>query len=325
MAASAVEPRSVSPSSSIPRPPIPRGRRVLYTAVVFGAFLLLLEGALGLVSPVELWLRRDEITASNASGRLIVCLGDSVTFGFGLPREQAWPARLQGWLVDHRLTGAGKHGLSVLNRAAGGSKVGNVVDRDVAWLGKLPAGSRPIITLMVGHNDLMRWGGMPSGPGAGLAPPPGAPTWTPRLGRLLLWALGLAREDLPEEAFSSADIALFGQQIEALQDATRKSGGELVLLTYLVPGEAGPEQSAELARLVHAKREHQLAINNLLRQVAEQRGLALLDLARTIPVPATWDPDVFIDDIHLSPEGHRRVGDAVGAWLLSTGRLTKTQ
>lgn len=305
-----------------PAAPIPTRRRLLYAGLVFAAFLLLLEGALSLVSPVELWLRRDEITAANASGRLIVALGDSVTFGFGLPREQAWPARLQGWLVDRRLAGHDGRGLSVLNRASGGSKVGHVVERDAPWLAKRAPDSRPVVLLMVGHNDLLSWGGLASPQAGGPAPPPGAPRWTPRLGRVLLWALGMAREELPESAFSDADVALFGDAVGAVEAATAKAGGELVLLTYLVPGEAGPEQPADLARLVHAKREHQLAINTLLRQVAAQRGLALLDLARTLPVPPTWDPDLFIDDIHLSPEGHRRVADAVGAWLLSTGRLS---
>lgn len=305
-------------------PPIPAWRRALYAAVIFGLFLALLEGALSLVSPAELWLRRDEINASNARGRLIVALGDSVTFGFGLPREEAWPARLQGWLVDHRLAGGGKRGLTVLNRAAGGSKVGHVRARDVPWLEKLDRDSHPIVTLMVGHNDLLSWGGLGKPPPGGPAPPPGAPRWTPRLGRVLLWAFGMAREDVPESAFSEADVALFGQEISAIDAAVEARGGELILLTYLVPGEAGAEQPADLARLIHAKREHQLAINTLLRQVSENQQVALLDLARTLPVPATWDPDLFIDDIHLSPEGHRRVGEAVGGWLLSTGRLTST-
>lgn len=307
---------------------IPVWRRLLYTGAVLAVFLALLEGALSLVSPVELWLRRDEISRASEGGRLIVALGDSVTMGFGLPREQAWPARLQGWLADRGLAGARaaagvnpRQGWTVVNRAAGGSKLDHVVQRDEDWLAQRGPATHPIVLLMVGHNDLMSWSGM-GGSAGGLAPPPGPPRWTPRLLRVLLWGVGMAREELPTDLFSKTDVDQFAEGVARLVSASRASGGELVLLTYLVPGEAASDQDPQLARLVHAKREHQLAINALLRQVAADRGLPLLDLARTLPVPATWDPDWFIDDIHLSPEGAHRVGEAVGTWLLTTNRLS---
>lgn len=283
-------------------------------------FLVLLEGALTAVSPVALWLRqRDQ---APVEGRVIACLGDSVTMGYGLPRDQSWPAALQRWMEARSLDG------TVVNRAAGGSKIGHVVSRDATWLTKLPAKSRPLTLLMVGHNDLLSWGGMGGGMGGGVGgnqrgmpPPPGAPTWEPRIFRLFQWMRGVATEELPRDRISDEDVALFADQVRVLAKATRGRGGQLVLLTYVVPGQAPSGAEAQWSAVLEAKREHQLAINDLLRKVADAEQLPLLDLARGVPVSGTWDPAIFLDDIHLSPEGGRRVAEAVGGWLLVEGLL----
>lgn len=244
----------------------------------------------------------------------MVCLGDSVTMGFGLPREQSWPSELERWLETRGVDA------QVTNRAAGGSKVGHVAQRDAPWLARLPEQSRPLVLLMVGHNDLLAWGGM-GGLRAGAPPPPGAPAWEPRLLRLLRWGVGMAREELPQQRISEEDVQLFTEQVRLLSKAARGRGGELVLLTYLIPGEAPADAEAQWAEVLAKKREHQLAINDLLRRVAATEQLPLMDLARGVPVPGTWDPAWFLDDVHLAPEGARRVAEAVGGWLETEGKI----
>jgi len=245
---------------------------------------------------------------------VIATLGDSVTFGFGLPREAAWPAALQRWLDERHLA------CKVINRAAGGSKVGHVVERDAAWLGHLPSTARPLVLLMVGHNDLLAWGGMGGG---GSPPPPGRPTWEPRLYRLFRWAVGIAGDEVPQDRISDADVGLFADQVRMLQQAAASRGGSLILMTYLVPGSAPSNADPRWAAVLEATRRHQLAINDLLRQVSTRLDLPLLDLARGLPVASTWDPEMFRDDIHLSAQGSQRVAETVAGWLVVQGWLEK--
>lgn len=246
----------------------------------------------------------------------MVCLGDSVTMGYGLPRDQAWPAQLQRWADARGLD------LEVTSRAAGGSKVGHVRRRDAPWLQRLPADSRPLVLLMVGHNDLLAWGGMGSGRG-GRPPPPGEVAWEPRVLRLLHWTAGLIRHELPESRFSDQDVALFAEEVRAIGEAAAGRGGALALLTYVVPGQAPAGADAQWAAVLQKKRAHQLAINDLLRRVAALEGLPVVDLERGVPVPGTWDPAFFLDDIHLSTEGSRRVAEAVGSWLLVSDQASE--
>lgn len=275
---------------------------------------MLLEGTLSLVSPISLWLRQGDLDPGE--GRVIATLGDSVTFGFGLPREAAWPAALQRWLDARNLS------YKVVNRAAGGSKVGHVVERDAPWLSHLPTTARPLVLLMVGHNDLLSWGGMGGG---GTPPAPGRPTWEPRLYRLFRWALGIARDEVPHDRISDADVALFADQIRLLQQATASRGGTLILLTYLVPGSPPSDADPHWAEVLDATRRHQLAINDLLRTVATDLHLPLIDLARGLPVATTWDAEMFRDDIHLTAGGSQQVADAVARWLVVQGWLGRQE
>lgn len=56
--------------------------------------------------------------ATAAGPKLLVCLGDSITAGYGLSEEEAWPALLQKKLPDWKLVNAGVSG----DTSAGGLK-----------------------------------------------------------------------------------------------------------------------------------------------------------------------------------------------------------
>ena len=286
---------------------LPLPRRIAYTALVFVVFLLLLEGGLRLVAPATLWLARP-----SGAGRPIVCLGDSVTAGHGIGRDQAWPAALGRWLEAE-----GVQGWSVQSRAVGGSKLGDIRQRDQGWVRQQDA---PLVLLMAGHNDLMRWGGMADRPGGYDR---GAPTAgeAPRLLRISRWIWGIVEDDLPLSDFDPVDVARFGDDVDAIRDSARRAGGELVLLTYVVPGGPPADMDPQQAAVLVAKREHQRQINALIRQVAEAQRVALLDLELGMGAPDTWDPAWFVDSIHLTAGASRQVAEAVGAWLLLSGRL----
>ena len=79
--------------------PIPIARRMLYSAVVFAGFLVILEGALALLP--RLLVDNDAAELATGSAGAVVCVGDSVTAGVGIPQGQAWPDHLELLLARH--------------------------------------------------------------------------------------------------------------------------------------------------------------------------------------------------------------------------------
>ena len=81
-----------------------------------------------------------------AGGSTIVCLGDSVTYGYGLAKTESWPAQLQSKIQDR--TNAT---LSVINRAVSGMDSNEALQREKHTIQKIAASkSRPIVLLMIG-------------------------------------------------------------------------------------------------------------------------------------------------------------------------------
>src|SRR5262245_66599316 len=72
-----------------------RARRVRAVLIGFVLALIGVEALLQLASFV-LWVGRDEPT--RPAGRVILCLGDSLTFGLGAEPQQAYPPQLEAAL-----------------------------------------------------------------------------------------------------------------------------------------------------------------------------------------------------------------------------------
>jgi hypothetical protein len=61
------------------------------------------------------------------------------------------------------------------------------------------------------------------------------------------------------------------------------------------------------------------AYGQMMQRLAEDRGGLYLDAATRLW--ETGDPDLFLDDCHLSQEGHRRLAGWIGESLGAAGWL----
>lgn len=92
-----------------------------------------------------LWVRRTyyyPITNRHAGGDVIVALGDSLTYGTGADRPQAWPAVIQQ-----------RYGISIVNRGVPGDTTADALqrlDKDVLAL------APRIVVVLLGGNDMLQ-------------------------------------------------------------------------------------------------------------------------------------------------------------------------
>ncbi len=107
-----------------------------------GLALASLEGVLQFASYIA-WSRQRP--TERPAGRVLLCLGDSLTFGLGAAPSEAYPVRLQQRLAEH---GAA---WSVVNGGIPGQSSADVLRRLPALLAEL----RPeVVLLLVGWNDM---------------------------------------------------------------------------------------------------------------------------------------------------------------------------
>lgn len=104
-------------------------------------------------------------------------------------------------------------------------------------------------------------------------------------------------------------------RLSPLRDAVKEKGGQLVLLTYLVPGEPPAGLDPDLADVIRASRQAQAAVNQAIRQAAMELDVAIIDLEAIVDVPMIWNLDVFVDHIHLSPRSASRIAAAIDRQL----------
>lgn len=298
----------------MPRP-IPITRRILYSAVVFASFLVLLEGALALLP--RLLVDNDPASLAAETASTVVCVGDSVTAGVGIAQGQAWP--------DHLSLLLARHDITLLRAATPGAQISSGLADALALVSALPEDTRPIVLVMLGHNDALRWDPgarrgferhrrTAEGGGGG-----DAASWQPRLVRIMRWSWGALREQGPEVRDDA--LATLPARLAPLKAAVEGRGGQVVLLTYLVPGQPPDGLDSELASVISAARLAQAGVNAAIRRTAADEGVVLIDLESAVSVGARWDLTDFVDHIHLSPQSSARVADVVHRRLKRAGVL----
>jgi lysophospholipase L1-like esterase len=291
-------------------------KKIAFSALTFFLFLVLFEAALGLAPTLLGMTQRGDYDWLEEGATTIICIGDSVTYGHGVSSEESYPARL-----EQLLKAGGGESIRVMNRGVTGwNQAGspNFLRKETRLIGQVhKKGGRPVVLYLGGHNDVM---------GAGWE------QWTaggsgnkersyrlPRFLRILNWGLKTASSGSAEKGDEDT-AAMLRKNIVSFADAAEQSGGQLYLLTYMIPGK--PEGlEPETAKRVATCREKQRAGNQMLRQLAAEKGLPMIDLENTVPAPSVFDSQWFIDHIHPTPKGHREIAEAALKHLAAYGEL----
>jgi lysophospholipase L1-like esterase len=293
--------------------------------------LLLAEGAVRLVAVV---LRRDQPLAAAPPGAgVIYCLGDSFTYGQGVPTEQAWPQVLGQLLRNQH--GAAAPQVRVLAEPGRSS---SVVVETVAKV--LQSGDARLVLILTG------WNANDGDFAAYAAARHRTVPWTStvddwlehsRLYKVVKHALTLRGRTLllddvavvPQTtAMSLYDFHAYQeigrQNLRTIARLCRTAGVPCALLTYphqeLPPNPYtrteyyhalfGRTQLSEADYLVHDRRPGEIAIDAVIRQVGQSEGLPVIDLQPAFETPSSGP--LFLGDLHHpTVEGHARMAETV--------------
>lgn len=286
---------------------IPLSRKLLYTTVTTAFFLLLLEGALAML-PAAFTARRAPADAPLSPTGTVLCVGDSVTAGVGVPAGQAWPDHLGRSLL--------RHDIALQREALPGAGVDFAAGAPLQRLSLMPDDAAPTVLVMLGHNDMVRWapgarwtfqaiqndGGVPTAGGE-------AARWRGlRLVRAARWMWLVAAGSGPQvsevdaEALSARMVSVY----TPLRDAAAARRGQLVLLTYLVPGVPPEGLREDAAAVLRSARAAQLTVNRAIRAAGDALGVEVIDLAEAVEVEEVWRQSAFVDHIHPSAKSSAR-------------------
>lgn len=277
--------------------------------------LALVELGLGVVPYI--WARMQWEPPPEGAQIWLIFVGDSVTAGYGLDdRNFAFPGVIRDDLVAR-----GESTYGVYSLARDGSDCMAVSEQVDDALNNTPRDVKPIVLAMVGHNDLTHWAQRsnlamkptevregPQNSGGGL-----------RLFRLFRWFESALREEVPVAEVLSGWERNFESTMGQLKRRVEAADGRFIMMTYLVPGPAeGADRRTTV--IIDATRRVQFDVNDAIRRTARSQQVELVDVA-TADDPVKYDSAVFLDTIHLTLEGHRRVGRFVRDQLAMIGVL----
>lgn len=302
------------------KPALPIWKRVLFSVSIFALFLVALEGLLAL-SPRLAMLAHGVMNRGDADDAVVVmCAGDSVTYGLNLDIQRSYP-----WQLADDLAARGYGGTSVMMAARPGAKSTQLNIEVRPWLLGLPANQRPVVYVMLGHNDFFMWDpDLNRGAFDGIQAP-ADPSDGLRISRVLVW-LRRNAEGTPTRLFMEPDhIQQLVANMQAARDLVREHDGQMFVLTYVVPGAPPPGLSTLSAQLIRESHLGQPVINALLREVAQDLDLEVLDLERLIDTGETWNTTWWLDNIHLTAHGLDAVAAQVETHLTSRGLVARTR
>lgn len=304
--------------------PIPLWRRIVYASIPLAAFLGLLELGLSFFPSAAMWVKNDSFDPGQARV-VIMGLGDSVTYGYGVSRGAAWPQQLAA-----RVEAAGIDGVAVVGMGRPGAGIAQIVGVNLPRISTQAEGVRVIVVLLAGHNDALNWTGGGSNPfdGATAAADtvPGRQVDTrPRLLRVVDWAWRSMEAEPPRVDVNPASLQFYIENLRSLVSTVSATGGRTFVATYLLPGEPTADLSAAQAEVIETSRQAQRSENEIIRQAAAATGADLIDLEREVSVPAQWSPAWFSDHIHPTALGQGRMTDVIEEHLVIAGALPPLQ
>ena len=256
------------------------------------------------------------VPALAGGARRIVCLGDSNTFGIGMPRDATYPAFLQRLLAGNAATA----GAAVFNLGIPGTN-SSVLRRRLSEV--IDTFQPDVLLVMIGANDFWT---VPA-PIAG-----DAMTWRQRLWAysrvyrlfyMLARSLERTKADVVVDApagrgaggllrYGDASIDLFSggrpepqsawreglfENLRAMTEMARSRGVDLVLLTYPAEGRAYGQA------------------NQVIRGAAAGASLIDLGSAFLLACPAGACPEIFLPDLHPAMQGYQLAATLVWRWI----------
>ena len=257
----------------------------------------------------------------------IFAVGDSATFG--LAGELCpYPAQLERRL---NRPAAGRR-FEVINAGVEGYNSRDaltVLERDIVRY------QPDMVTLYIGWNDMMKHD--PGNPGASerfarlsyvLYDVYLIKLWRKMMFSYLRARFQSVETELPAEAarvYDGYTPYVFKENLERMIDVSSKAGARVVLLT--LPSPLQPEMSgSEIAKLYFPYYTHNLKVfhliyskyNDTIREVAQRRGLPLLDLQASLDGRG----DLFFDTAHMECEGHAVVAEQFTSLFERMGVVT---
>ncbi|MBN1611285.1 MAG: SGNH/GDSL hydrolase family protein [Polyangiaceae bacterium] len=278
-----------------------------------------------------------------AQGARVICVGGSTTFGYMVTDGEEWPA-----VLERLLQSVGP--VEVVNAG----RPGATTWRDYQYLRDRLLPLQPdVVIFYEGFNDMWRgvrrhaapqedYGRADVGVPAVESPFRVGPeqTWplrwsflTARLGKALEWRFEPSTalpEPKPEALFHPAIVGLYEDNLSAMVRLTRQKGAVPVVTTFAGCDAAG-RGAEETRRCLRYVREEVPPLDGTLarramdlyrertRAVAEKEGAYLVDLARLVP----HDPRLFADTVHFTPEGERRLAQALATGLLQDPEVSR--
>ncbi len=256
--------------------------------------------------------------------RRIAVLGDSTTYGFGLPETESWGRFLERLLRDNG------HDVEVLNFGC----VGFTITQGYHLYVERVRGYRPdvVVAAFGAVNE-----SYPALPGLDDEGKIGALTALPYRARAFLrrydafrWlesltGAGEAPAELDEDVLTRRVTAgEFQRRIADLKEAVEADGGRLVLVSppRRRDGEAKHEVTAEYTRALTETAERLgLPVADVH---GEFRALEEQELGAEVADPKRWSASsLFLDFWHPSPKGHRAYAVVVGRTLERASLLSR--
>ncbi len=291
-------------------------------------------------------MRSREVSVSEAHDRLrVLCMGDSTTFAFGVDFADAWPNQLQvmldvgseEWGVksgewtgnsDQSSIASTPHSslptphFEVLNAGIPGHTSYQGRQRLAADLQKW----RPHLTVITfGNNDGWRWDGLADKEHA-LPTANSAMEWMNH-SRALSWLLSSRMRSTQQQTTQDesrwaeqatwnyfdpntnwtprVSLEDFAENLHAMIDLCRQHDSEVALIVW-------PDQ-----RQLLNQPTWRLPYQAATRQVAEESGVACVDLVPPFESSAHWGVDRFLprDVIHVDRAGNRLVAKAIAPYV----------
>lgn len=222
----------------------------------------------------------------------IICLGDSVTFGHRVRRDQTYCHLLESFLrqlgLKVEVFNIATSGWSTRQEVTAYRVIGRKYQPDQVFLGFC------LNDVAEMQNNLT-------------APPPALASFLVRHSALARWIVGAERRQIhnAEELLTNAEAPAVREgwkrvfdELTLLQEETQQQGCALSVLIFPFRFQLAPDAPPPLAQVT-------------LFEFCRKRGIPCLDL---LPALKNVGPSAFIDESHLSNEGARVVAEELVRW-----------